>query len=208
MKAIKNNLPILDTTNRIFQNFYYKKPVTLKRALYDIFETSSMNDGIMSEKEQIKQFITDLKDEKIGQKKISKIIGAGSSSIAFETPMGDVLKISHQNPFVENRPIQDFDAKIFKKGKYKNSYYLLEEKLDKVNFIEDDNPAIQVAEKIKEKGFKVHDLWDMQTWQVGRSKNGQLKLLDHECAQFKSKKHKIKTIFKTIINELLGKKNR
>lgn len=72
MKAIKNNLPILDTTNRIFQNFYYKKPVTLKRALYDIFETSSMNDGIMSEKEQIKQFITDLKDEKIGQKKLVK----------------------------------------------------------------------------------------------------------------------------------------
>ena len=199
MKVIKNNLPILDTTNRIFQNFYYKKPVTLKRALYDIFETQSMKDGIMGEKDQIKQFISDLKDEKIGQKKINKIIGAGSSSIAFETPMGDVLKISHKNPFVGNRPIQDFDAVIFQKRKYKNSYYLLEEKLDKVNFFEDDNPVSQVAEKIQQKGFKVYDLWDMQTWQVGRSKNGELKLLDHECAQFKSKFHKIKTF----INQFL-----
>ncbi len=199
MKVIKNNLPILDTTNRIFQSFYYKKPVTLKRALYDIFESSSIDGGIMAEKEQIKQFINDLKDEKIGQKKINKIIGAGSSSIAFETPMGDVLKISHKNPFVKNRPIQDFDAEIFQKGKYKNSYYLLEEKLDKVNFIEDDNPAVQVAEKIKEKGFTVHDLWDLQTWQVGRSKNGQLKLLDHECAQFKSKFHRVKTIIKQVL---------
>ena len=208
MKAIKNNLPILDTTNRFFQNFYYKKPVTLKRALYDIFESSSMNDGIMNEKEQIKQFINDLKDEKISQRKINKIIGAGSSSIAFETPMGDVLKISHTNPFVKNRPIQDFDAEIFKKGKHKNSYYLLEEKLDKVNFQEDDNPVLKVTEKIEKNGFKVYDLWDMQTWQVGRSKNGQLKLLDHECAQFKSKFHQIKTRFKTTINKLWGKKNR
>ena len=199
MKAIKNNLPILDTTNRIFQSFYYKKPVTLKRALYDIFESSSMNGGIMAEKSKIKQFISDLKDEKIGQRKINKIIGSGSSSIAFETPMGDVLKISHTNPFVNNRPIQDFDAEIFQKGKHKNSYYLLEEKLDKVHFIEDNNPVLQVSEKIKEKGFKVYDLWNMETWQIGRSKNGQLKLLDHECAQFKSKFHRIKTILKQVL---------
>ncbi len=199
MKLIKNNLPILDKSNKYFPIFYYKKPVTLKRALYDIFETPSMKYGIMNKKEQVKQFILDLKDEKIGQRKINKIIGSGSSSIAFETPMGDVLKISHSNPFIQNRPIQDFDAEIFQKGKHKNSYFLLEEKLDKVNFIEDDNPVVQVAEKIKEKGFKVFDLLDVETWQVGRSKNGQLKLLDHECAQFKSKFHRVKTIIKQVL---------
>ncbi len=198
---IKPNLPILKPMLHGVQEVEYRKPVTLKRALYDIFENEKIDFCIMSKKQEVKQFLDDLKDTKIGKRKIKRVIGAGGSSIAFETPMGDVLKISHKNPFIKNRPVQDFDAKIYERGKHQKSYYLLEEKLDKVDFLEDDNPVADVVDKIEKKGFAVWDLWDVQTWQVGRSKDGELKLLDHECARYKSKFHRIKTVIK----QFLGK---
>ena len=129
---IKPNLPILKPMLHGVQEVEYRKPVTLKRALYDIFENEKIDFCIMSKKQEVKQFLDDLKDTKIGKRKIKRVIGAGGSSIAFETPMGDVLKISHKNPFIKNRPVQDFDAKIYERGKHQKSYYLLEEKLDKM----------------------------------------------------------------------------
>ncbi len=201
MIKIKQNIPIIKSGKNGFQQVEYKKPVTLKRALYDIFENKEINCGIMDEKQDVKQFLDDLKETKIGKRKIKRVIGSGSSSIAFETPMGDILKISHSNPFIKNRPVQDFDAEIYKRGKHDTSYYILEEKLDKVDFMEDDNPVADVVDKIEKKGFDVYDLWDVQTWQVGRSKDGELKLLDHECARYKSKFHRIKTVIK----QFLGK---
>ena len=201
MIKIKQNIPIIKSGKNGFQQVEYKKPVTLKRALYDIFENKEINCGIMDEKQDVKQFLDDLKETKIGKRKIKRVIGSGSSSIAFETPMGDILKISHKNPFIKNRPVQDFDAEIYKRGKHDTSYYILEEKLDKVDFMEDDNPVADVVDKIEKKGFDVYDLWDVQTWQVGRSKDGELKLLDHECARYKSKFHRIKTVIK----QFLGK---
>ena len=198
---MKQNIPIIKSGKNGFQQVEYKKPVTLKRALYDIFENKEINCGIMDEKQDVKQFLDDLKETKIGKRKIKRVIGSGSSSIAFETPMGDILKISHKNPFIKNRPVQDFDAEIYKRGKHDTSYYILEEKLDKVDFMEDDNPVADVVDKIEKKGFDVYDLWDVQTWQVGRSKDGELKLLDHECARYKSKFHRIKTVIK----QFLGK---
>ncbi len=201
MIKIKQNIPIIKSGKNSFQQVEYKKPVTLKRALYDIFENKEINCGIMDEKQDVKQFLDDLKETKIGKRKIKRVIGSGSSSIAFETPMGDILKISHSNPFIKNRPVQDFDAEIYKRGKHNTSYYILEEKLDKVDFMEDDNPVADVVDKIEKKGFDVYDLWDVQTWQVGRSKDGELKLLDHECARYKSWFHRIKTVIK----QFLGK---
>lgn len=201
MIKMKQNIPIIKSGKNGFQQVEYKKPVTLKRALYDIFENKEINCGIMDEKQDVKQFLDDLKETKIGKRKIKRVIGSGSSSIAFETPMGDILKISHKNPFIKNRPVQDFDAEIYKRGKHDTSYYILEEKLDKVDFMEDDNPVADVVDKIEKKGFDVYDLWDVQTWQVGRSKDGELKLLDHECARYKSKFHRIKTVIK----QFLGK---
>lgn len=201
MIKMKQNIPIIKSGKNGFQQVEYKKPVTLKRALYDIFENKEINCGIMDEKQDVKQFLDDLKETKIGKRKIKRVIGSGSSSIAFETPMGDILKISHSNPFIKNRPVQDFDAEIYKRGKHDTSYYILEEKLDKVDFMEDDNPVADVVDKIEKKGFDVYDLWDVQTWQVGRSKDGELKLLDHECARYKSKFHRIKTVIK----QFLGK---
>ena len=198
---MKQNIPIIKSGKNGFQQVEYKKPVTLKRALYDIFENKEINCGIMDEKQDVKQFLDDLKETKIGKRKIKRVIGSGSSSIAFETPMGDILKISHSNPFIKNRPVQDFDAEIYKRGKHDTSYYILEEKLDKVDFMEDDNPVADVVDKIEKKGFDVYDLWDVQTWQVGRSKDGELKLLDHECARYKSWFHRIKTVIK----QFLGK---
>ena len=198
---IKPNIPIIKTGRKGFQQVEYKKPVMLKRALYDIFEREEIDGCLMSEKAEVKQFIDDLKDTKLGKRKIKRVIGAGGSSIAFETPMGDVLKISHKNPFRKNRPVQEFDAEIYQKGKHKKSYYILEEKLDNVDFLEDDNPVAKVVKKIENKGFAVWDLCDIQTWQVGRSKDGQIKLLDHECARYKSTFHRIKTVIKQLLHK-------
>lgn len=182
-----------------FRQIIYEKPVTLKRVLYDICEDEDISDIIPQKKSILLQFLEDLKDTKIAQRKIKKIIGSGASSIAFETPMGDVLKISHKNPFVKNRPVQDFDAQIYKKGKHKKSYYLLEEKLDTINRFEDGNPVLDVINKIKNKGFAICDLSEFQVWQIGRAKNGQFKLLDHECAIFKSSFHRIKTVIQRFL---------
>ena len=78
-----------DETRGYIQSVEYNRPVTLKKALYDIKQSSQIDEGVAGDKPIVQRFIDDLNiSGKILNKKIVKMLGSGSSAIAFETPDG------------------------------------------------------------------------------------------------------------------------
>lgn len=152
--------------------------------------------GIVAHKGTMKRFMTDLSGSEILDTKITKLLGSGSTAIVFETEDGKVLKITDGNQFRMNRPVEDFDAPIYKRGKCGHTHYYLEEKCSNrgltVEFVE------MIREKIKEKGYRIYDLDEFDVHQIGLSKEGKLYLVDHECAKYKTVFHKIFDVLKRI----------
>ena len=140
-----------------------------------------------------------VKNEELASTPIIDLIGIGSTSIAFETENGDVLKLSEGNHFPIGRPQEDFDVPIYKKGKVGNVYYYFEEKL-----MQHDMPSYFVSiikDRIKEKGYKCYDLGDNDLFQIGLSKTGKLYLIDPECARCKTLFHGLWNKVKSIISQ-------
>lgn len=129
--------------------------------------------------------------------KIKQLIGFGSSALALETESGRVLKLSRENHFPMNRPTEDFDAKVFKRGKIGKVHYYLAEKCTPCE--SGQGYADIMRRKIKEKGYRVYDLGDWDDFQVGFNTKCELKLLDPECARYKTPLHKLAQV----INDLL-----
>lgn len=175
----------------------YKRPVTLKKALYDIVQEKKLNEGIVGEKPTIQRFIEDLSQSgKILNRKITKLLGYGSVAAVFETPDGKVIKLTDGNHFPMNRPQRSFDVPIMEKGHGgrrlllgRKTYFYLEEKLYQHNL--PDYFADTVREMIKSDGFSVCDLYSGDTFQTGMSRNGRVYLVDPECARYKTIFHAI-----------------
>lgn len=152
--------------------------------------------GVAAHKDTMKRFLKDLQGSDVLDTNVKRIIGSGSVAIAFETDDGKVLKITDGNQFRMNRPVEDFDAPIYKKGKCGRTYYYLEEKCSSrgltMEFVQ------MIREKIKEKGYRIYDLDEFDVHQIGLSKEGKLYLLDHECAKYKTVFHKIFDVLKRI----------
>lgn len=72
MINIKTNLYMTENSVNGFRQIVYEKPVTLKRVLYDICEDEDISDIIPQKKSILLQFLEDLKDTKIAQRKIKK----------------------------------------------------------------------------------------------------------------------------------------
>ena len=144
-------------------------------------------------------FIKEINNDKnFGSVLIKKVVGNGSFAWAFETMDGDILKLSAGSHFPQGRPQEKFDVPIKKQGKIGKIHYYLEEKLFQHNM--PDYFTELVMEKIKKAGYRVTDLATGDIHQIGMSKNGELYLLDPECAKFKTifhaLWHKIKKILK------------
>ncbi len=177
-----------DETRGYIQSVEYNRPVTLKKALYDIKQSSQIDEGVAGDKPIVQRFIDDLNiSGKILNKKIVKMLGSGSSAIAFETPDGKIIKITDGNHFPLNRPHAVFDVPVYKKGHKGKTYYYIEEKL-----YQHAMPVFwvdSVRDMIRDKGYRPFDLYEYDTHQIGISKNGQIYLLDPECARYKTVFH-------------------
>ena len=177
-----------DEARGYVQSVEYGRPVTLKKALYDIKQNSQINEGVAGHKPIVQRFIDDLNlSGKILNKKIIKMLGSGSSAITFETPDGKVIKITDGNHFPLNRPHAVFDVPVYKKGHKGKTYYYIEEKL-----YQHAMPVFwvdSVRDMIRDKGYRPFDLYEYDTHQIGISKNGQIYLLDPECARYKTVFH-------------------
>lgn len=184
----------IDTGN--VRSVEYPKPVTLKKALYDILQEKELSEGIIGDKSTVERFIQDLSNAKrIANRKITKLMGYGSSAAVFEMPDGNVLKITDGNHFPMNRPLSSFDVPVLKKGHSGKTYYYVEEKLYQHNM-----PVYwvdTVKEMIKSKGFRTSDLYSWDTHQIGISRNGKIYLADPECAKYK-------TVFHAIVDKAKG----
>lgn len=164
-------------------NLEYKTPVPLIQVLKDLQQKELCE--FRNFDSSLDVFIKNVsKDEVLSSNKIKKYVQKGSSAIAFETPQGDILKLTIGNHFPMNRPQADFDVPIIKKGRAGKVYYYLEEKLMQHGLSEGFVDIIR--EKIKAEGFKPYDLYDYDIHQIGMSQDGKLYLLDPECAKYKT----------------------
>ncbi|MBO6087142.1 hypothetical protein J6P92_02215 [bacterium] len=140
------------------------------------------------------------KSPELAQTKIAKRISEGASAIVFETEGGDVLKLTKFRHYPFLRPQEDFDVPVKKHGKVGRIHYYIEEKLYQHNL--NEGFVRIVKGMIRDKGYRVYDLSDFDTHQIGMSKDGKLYLLDPECARFKTIFHalynKTKRLFKML----------
>lgn len=127
---------------------------------------------------------------------IKQMVGYGSSAIAFETKDGKILKLTSENHFPLNRPVEDFDAQVFAKGKRKGVYYYL---VEKCLPCETGSGFVRIMkEKIHSKGYKANDFGEYDDFQIGFNEKGELKLLDPECATYKTPFHKLASLIKNM----------
>ena len=144
------------------------------------------------------EFIENIeKNKEISNLTVSKYINKGSSAVVFETPEGDILKLTSENHFPMNRPHESFDVPVFKKGKSNKIYYYIEEKLYQHGL--SDGFVETMKEMIKAKGYKISDLCESDIQQLGLSKTGKLYLLDSECAKYKTIFHALFDKFKRLM---------
>lgn len=169
------------------------KTITLEQAIEESFIANKIDAN------EYDIYIKNIKkNPKISKTQIKKYIGRGSSAIVFETNNGDILKLSRGSHYPLGRPHESFDVPVFQKGKVGNIRYYIEEKLYQhglsSGFVE------EIKSKIRNKGYRTYDLssWDIQ--QIGISKNGELYLLDPECARFKTVFHAIWKNLKLLLN--------
>lgn len=197
-RQIKREKPLLNysaDTDQVVSS-RYKKPVTLRKALYDVIQEKELDAGVVGEKNTIQRFLMDLTESKskILNRKVVGLAGYGSAAAAFETADGRILKLTDGNHFPMNRPVERFDVPIFKKGKAKRTHFYLEEKLYQHNlpvyFVD------MIKEMISGSGYRASDLFYGDTHQLGMGKNGKLYLADSECARYK-------TIFHAATDKLL-----
>ena len=175
-----------DEARGYVQSVEYGRPVTLKKALYDIKQNPKINEGIAGHKPIVQRFIDDLNlYGKILNKKIIKMLGSGSSAITFETPDGKVIKITDGRHVPLDRPLEAFDVPVFKKGKSGKTYFYIEEKLLQHNM--PDYLVEIIRDRIIAAGYRTSDLYRYDLHQIGISaKNGDVYLLDPECARYKT----------------------
>lgn len=161
----------------------YTPAVTLDKALRYLQKQDSKVSGF--NKEELDIFVKNVaKNEDLSSMKVSKYFARGALAIVFETPDGEVLKLTQGNHFPMNRPIESFDVPVFKKGRAGDIYYYLEEKLFQNGL---SQPFVEmIKDKIKERGYRTFDLYDFDFHQIGFSKEGRLYLLDPECAKYKT----------------------
>ena len=132
----------------------YNTPVPLIQVLRDL-KAKEQHEHRMQDS-SLDVFIKNVaKDEVLSSNKVKKYVQKGSSAIAFETPDGDILKLSIGNHFPMSRPQENFDVPIKKQGRSGKVFYYLEEKLYQHGLSEGFVEVIR--EKIKENGLYLLD---------------------------------------------------
>lgn len=145
----------------------------------------------------VKRFISDLSGSPVMKTQIKGIIGRSDDTVVFETQKGLALKLTKGSQFRLNRPVETFDAPVYSRGSVNNTHYCFEELCSNKGLKTSD--VKKVIDCIKAKGYRVYDLDEFDVHQIGKSADGKLYLVDHECAKYKTIFHKlflqIKSVF-------------
>ncbi len=174
----------------------YKTPITLLQALN---ERKNYEHRFIVPDEKFDYFEKEIKkDKELASMPVKKYVAKGSSAVVFETPDGNILKLTEGSHFPLKRPIEEFDVPIYKMGKVGGVRYYIEEKLYQHGL--SDGFVLEIMDIIKSKGYKPSDLDSFDVHQIGISKDGHLYLLDPECAKYKNifsaLWHKTKNLFR------------
>ena len=129
------------------------------------------------------------KNDEVANKLVKKYLCKGSAALVFETPEGEILKLTLGNHFPLNRPVESFDVPVYEHKKSGKVHCYLEEKLYQHGL--SDVFVDEVKNHIREKGYRTFDFYDGDINQIGLSKEGKLYLLDPECAKYKTIFHAI-----------------
>ncbi len=165
----------------------YSRPITIGEALGGILHPEKAYGdrfyGILTENDKIHDILKSLKDlPEILKTRVIGIKGFGSSAVAFETDKHKIMKLSHQNHFPQNRPIESFDVPIEASGSSGDCFFYLEKKLDVMYEIPKElEPQFnKLQDDIRAKGY---DLTDFHPAQTGYNLDeDKFLLVDPQCA--------------------------
>lgn len=183
-KFVRTGLKVFINTGRS-DSIFAENPMPVCEFLDEISTLKRFKDN----QDDIKIFIDSLKDTPLKDIKIKQLMGYGSSALALEMKNGKILKLSRKNHFPMNRPVEDFDAEVFTRGKIGKTYYYVAEKCTPCQCGQGYAPIM--IETIREYGYRPYDIGIYDDFQVGFNSKCELKLLDPECAQYKTPIHKI-----------------
>lgn len=190
-KFIKNELTTICHQGRS-NSIVPDSPMNIIEFLKELENTAHFKDS----KKMLKKYQTGIENSPVKDIKVTQMIGHGSSAMAFETEDGKILKLTEENHFPLNRPVEDFDAAVYEKGKVKNVYYYL---VEKCYPCESGSGFVDIMRHtIKQKGYRPYDLGSYDDFQIGFNAKGELKLLDPECAQYKTPFHKLAQVIKQL----------
>ncbi|MCM1265015.1 MAG: hypothetical protein NC200_02350 [Candidatus Gastranaerophilales bacterium] len=162
--------------------------------IVDFLKELSKTETFEAESDSLKKYIKAIDGTPLQEMEIKQLIGYGTSALALETKNGNVLKLTTTNHFPMNRPVEDFDARVTARGKMNGIHYYLAEKCEPCvccsGFVD------IMKEQIHKRGYRTRDLGEFDDFQLGFNSKGELKLLDPECAQYKTPFHKLIQVVK------------
>jgi len=186
------------------QSVIFDSPIKLSDAISEIRADENITDTLSYYRyyndKTLSQIQKDLSlNDKLNKLKVKGMLGYGQTAYVFETEQGDILKITNRDHFL-GRKHEKFDCPIKSFGKMSPKsfcYYYFVEKTNEILSAKEINICIN---KIKELGYKIVD---HRLEQFGKSNNGDIFLIDPECARknnlfglIKYKFMKIKSLIK------------
>jgi hypothetical protein len=175
--------------SNILQSVQFDRPISVIDALKSFISNPQIiNDFWLlkdhSPRKDLFRLINELQEaESLKDKKTTSMIGCGYSSYVFDIGDNKVLKFTFGDHF-NGRKHEFFDLPIQESGKVTENgqhYYYIEEKVSQDNITEYD---IKMMES--QAGILDYILIDCHsTRQFGRTKDGQIRLIDPECAEKK-----------------------
>ena len=129
-------------------------------------------------------------DDYLSTLKVKKLVGLGAKAFVFELDDGKILKLTSGSHFPNRRKPDFFDTPIIKQGRSCRTYYYVEEKMTQNEITQEE--LKKFIKQIETKGYTFRDHFysdekdkinpKIRIEQFGKSKDGQLYLLDPECA--------------------------
>lgn len=172
----------------------FDAPTTLKNAFKIIKNDKYMKEEFSCFKRYPQKTIANIQNElesnsSLRDTRVTGMIDFGRQAFVFEREDGKVLKITNGDHFL-GRKAEDFDLPILEGGRIipkSNYYYYVEDKVSS-----DNVPADKIKEvinKIKTKGYRLCDGISQDNFrsnQFGLAKDGNVYLIDPECAKSKN----------------------
>ena len=202
--SFHGNIKIVKDSEGSVKHIIYEQPTVFPEAFDDLINSdefcSDCNNYKLHARREMKRALKEIKRSDTLQKiKIKALQGYGQKAYAFMSEDGDIIKITNGDHFAGRTPdVFDLPIKqagrIIPKGKF---YYYIEEKVSQENITQEELKGF--IKTIKGLGYDLFDYKNsdvdlpfisININQFGKTRNGQLYLIDPECAFKKTSKNK------------------